>query len=69
MKTGEYSIATLFVNSTLTNEVLFGFFHDPKSREVFRHDENNLKASAVLSSSIISAAAQFQKIRGESAPN
>jgi len=43
------------VNPSLTNGALVGIFHDPTSHKVFVYDENNLKASAILDSSIISA--------------
>ena len=44
------------VNPTLTNGALVGLFHDPASQKAFVYDENNLKASASLDSSIINAA-------------
>ena len=41
------------VNPTLTNGALVGLFHDPASQKAFVYDENNLKASAVVDSSVI----------------
>jgi hypothetical protein len=50
------SLGQRFVlNPSLTNEALVGIFYDPTSQKVFIYDENNIKASALLDSSIISA--------------
>ena len=42
------------VNPSTTGGALVGLFHDPEIQKIFIYDENHLKASAILDSSVIS---------------